>query len=1064
MERRRRDLGAACCATIALIAVSVGGATAGPAAGADGAPLHWTSARAQHIEQFDPLAALGSAGAAGSTGSDPHFPSQVDPGSTATAIVELSADSVGDAKEKADAGGAPFDEGRAERNVEDAQSAEASAVRGLSLKIVGRTTHVMNALIVEGTVRSIRAVADLAGVASVRATNRIALENTNSNRATGVTDAWTDLGVTGKGVTIGLLDSGIDYFHADFGGDGNPASFTADDGTVIEPGTFPTAKVVGGYDFVGDSFPRTDPKPDPDPKDCTAPGSGGHGTHTAGTAAGMGVLADGTTYHGPYDNEALAAHQWKVGPGAAPEATIRDYRIFSCSGVTDDSIILQAIDRAVADRVDVMSMSFGSPFGGPDDVIIRAVDRATTLGVLTVAAAGNDGPLSYVVSSPSSANTALSVAAADFSRNNPVFPSGVQVTGDITMSIGNFNDWSYEAGVTGQLVNVGDLCVAANWANTAGKIVVGTFDPFGKHPAPSNPTLSVPNCDLDVYFSAAGARGKPGTSGAAAVVQINDELAGASGFGFLGSEPIIDISSGRARSFTDGLTVNLDAGPNPDLGNIAFFSSTGVRSDTVPKPDVTAPGFFVRSAAFGSGTEGVDMSGTSMATPHVSGVAALAKQLHPAWGPRQLKAAIMSTADPDKLKNFDPLLGGSGLISAPRALTTDAYLTTRDGLDNLGFGFQEMAGPFRGSRTITINNTGDVPITYDLAAGITPITDVKGLAVSVSPGSVAVAAHGRAVAKVTVSLTDPEHIRSAIQAHRYGLANDFFGDSLNPDGFEPWITRGTFVATPTNPRFATLRATIALAPSGLSDIHVLPTGEAPVSSITIVNSGVHSAHVDVLDALAADQVGESKDRSVPDIRDVGVAVEDVEVFDPLGNQVSAPVLQFTVATANRLTTQWLDEYDIALDLDANGSADVTIRSFRGFVEADDASGKILWFDTSDWTLNDSNVIMSLPVPVVESLRTELGITSSAARATVTTFSGTTTGTDTVTTTLFDPLHLGVTTTLHLSVSAGAAVVVPAASDYSSTASRAALGWLVVSRDDAAGPKSVDRVRLSKPDH
>jgi hypothetical protein len=193
-------------------------------------------------------------------------------------------------------------------------------------------------------------------------------------------------------------------------------------------------------------------------------------------------------------------------------------------------------------------------------------------------------------------------------------------------------------------------------------------------------------------------------------------------------------------------------------------------------------------------------------------------------------------------------------------------------------------------------------------------------------------------------------------------------------------------------------------------------------------------------------------------------VEDVEVFDPLGNQVSAPVLQFTVATANRLTTQWLDEYDIALDLDANGSADVTIRSFRGFVEADDASGKILWFDTSDWTLNDSNVIMSLPVPVVESLRTELGITSSAARATVTTFSGTTTGTDTVTTTLFDPLHLGVTTTLHLSVSAGAAVVVPAASDYSSTASRAALGWLVVSRDDAAGPKSVDRVRLSKPDH
>jgi hypothetical protein len=379
-----------------------------------------------------------------------------------------------------------------------------------------------------------------------------------------------------------------------------------------------------------------------------------------------------------------------------------------------------------------------------------------------------------------------------------------------------------------------------------------------------------------------------------------------------------------------------------------------------------------------------------------------------------------------------------------------------------------MAGPFRGKRTITIDNTGDTPITYDLAASITPITEVKGLSVSVNPTSVTVAAHRRASVGVTIALADPEHIRSAILAYRYGSATDFFGDSLNPDGFEPWISRGTFVATPRNPRFATLRAPISLAPSGLSDVHAVPPNVSTPpttlsSSVTIANTGVHSARVDVLDAIAADQVGETNDRTVPDIRDVGVATEDIALFDPLGNLITATVLDFTVATANRLTTQWLDEYDIALDLDANGTSDITVKSFRGFVEAVDSADNILWFDTSDWTLNDSTVVISLPVPVIESVRDAMGITSTSGKATVTSRSGSTTGTDSVVTTTFDPLHLGVTTARGISIAAGASVLVPISTDYSPPGRRAALGLLLVSRDDAAGPRSVDRVRLPTPD-
>ena len=106
----------------------------------------------------------------------------------------------------------------------------------------------------------------------------------------------------GSGVRIGIIDTGIDYTHADFGGTGLANAYTVNDRTRIEPGTFPTAKVVGGYDFVGDAYdastPGLDvPRPDLDPLDCN-----GHGTHVAGIAAGFGVRTNGVRYTGAYTN------------------------------------------------------------------------------------------------------------------------------------------------------------------------------------------------------------------------------------------------------------------------------------------------------------------------------------------------------------------------------------------------------------------------------------------------------------------------------------------------------------------------------------------------------------------------------------------------------------------------------------------------------------------------------------------------------------------------------------------------------------------------------------------
>ena len=186
----------------------------------------------------------------------------------------------------------------AELRVAQARVEELLSAPAIGARVQYRVARAFNGIAVFAEPSRVEAIRALPGVKSVRPLVLHAPANSTSVPHLGVPPAvWQALGNAGDDVKVGIIDSGLDYQHAMFGGTGREADYRANDRTKVNDGFFPTARVVGGWDFAGDDYGGGGAAtPDPDPMDC-----GGHGTHVAGSVGGSGVLADGSAFTGPYD-------------------------------------------------------------------------------------------------------------------------------------------------------------------------------------------------------------------------------------------------------------------------------------------------------------------------------------------------------------------------------------------------------------------------------------------------------------------------------------------------------------------------------------------------------------------------------------------------------------------------------------------------------------------------------------------------------------------------------------------------------------------------------------------
>ena len=524
----------------------------------------------------------------------------------------------------------------------------------------------------------------------------------NAVGLTGADIAQNELGLDGSGVTIAIMDSGLDYTLPEFGG-------------CFGPG----CKVRGGFDLVGDTYNATEtspafqpvPHPDANPLPCNPDdadraevlGAGtsdaAHGTHVAGIAAadGRGHTADGQVV------------------GVAPGAQLLAYKVFGCNGGTDSDVMVHAMELALADHADVLNMSIGAAFTNwPQYPTAVAADNLADAGVTVVASIGNSGANGgqlWSAGAPGVGRNVIGVASFDNTKATlPAFDVGGTMY-TYNRAAGSLatvpQSGSAELVAVGTSATANAGCVAPLSTALAGKVALIRRGTCGFYNKAIN-AQRAGAIGVVLYNSAAGAFSPTVAPVPAGAEPVTIPVAGIS------LAAGTSIFTGLAANHTLTWTDHVLETPLATAGLISDFSSFGTDAELGLKPDLGGPGGQIYSTwphqQFGGHNT---ISGTSMASPHVAGLAALILQAkNKSIGPGMVRTLLMNTALPKGLNN-DSVNGleptwrqGAGLAQIVDAVSTPAWVSP----SKISLG--EGTG---GASQLTVTNGGTAPVTYDLS-------------------------------------------------------------------------------------------------------------------------------------------------------------------------------------------------------------------------------------------------------------------------------------------------------------------------------------------------------------
>ncbi|MBM3788989.1 MAG: hypothetical protein FJW35_01410, partial [Acidobacteria bacterium] len=603
---------------------------------------------------------------------------------------------------------------------------------------------IMNALFVRAPAGGYDAIRRLPGVKKVYPVRELVPHldaAAGLHRAQGMWDPAGGDEQAGRGVRIGIIDSGIDIDHPMFA-----------DSVVDPPPGFPkgetaftTRKVIAARNYIH-LLSRIQTV-------NTALDERGHGTFVAGCAAGR-----------------RAAGPLATVSGMAPAAFLGSYKVFGTPGINDtatNTAVIKATEDAVADGMDILNYSLGSLNYVPpsEDPLAIALNNAIGAGVVVVGSAGNSGPGAHTVGSPHSNPNTITVGAVTNSR---AFAPLLRVTAPQPVP-GPLQNIPYEPSADGPQVSAK--------TNPTTVVDVATLDGNGLACSP----LPIGSLEGKIAFVARGDcffRDKVSNAevGRAAAVVVYNNVAGADpiAMGQMSATtiPAVMISNPNGLAMKALLAGNpgstqLEIDPSSHKQPyqtssrvITDFSSRGPGSDYFLKPDIVAVGENVYSAAQNNDPNGslysadrfVTAGGTSFSAPMVAGAAAVIRQLRPGLSPLQVKSVLVNTAGRsitlDGVAAANILEGGAGLLDMTSAAAAMAAFNP----PTMSFGARPYTDSISLRKTLEITNFSGSPDSFALS--IEQL--VPGVSVSLSQVETgSIAAGGSTSVEVTLQATAP---------------------------------------------------------------------------------------------------------------------------------------------------------------------------------------------------------------------------------------------------------------------------------------------------------------------